>query len=246
VRDTLCLLRARLSGSDVQSKHVKTIQDTSWKPKNLKGSPQTCTKSYIHDQPCLHSYTYVFWLKFFSFLFTVSLINFDLQSFNPSSVHVVSTAARSPDISSTWQPKRQAIQAVYAKGMMFLFLVHVYTTFTLRSHWIHTTFTLCSHWIHTTFTLRCSHFSHSHQAETVWFPGLLGLPGLPGSSTAQIEHVCFTSSFPSPCCPYVKRRTCRKDSKMRFFHDLSEFSLCLLLSFTFVCTPLPSMTGALP
>jgi hypothetical protein len=95
---------------------------------------------------------------------------------------VVSTAARSPDISSTWQPKRQAIQAVYAKGMMFLFLVHVYTTFTLRSHWIHTT-----------FTLRCSHFSHSHQAETVWFPGLLGLPG---SSTAQIKHVCFTSSFP--------------------------------------------------
>ena len=135
---------------DQKSKHVKTIQDTSWKPKNLKGSPQTCTKSYIHDQPCLHSYTYVFWLKFFSFLFTVSLINFDLQSFNPSSVHVVSTAARSPDISSTWQPKRQAIQAVYAKGMMFLFLVHVYTTFTLRSHYIHTTFTLCSHYVHTT------------------------------------------------------------------------------------------------
>ena len=200
MRDTLCLLRARLSGSDVQSKHVKTIQDTSWKPKNLKGSPQTCTKSYIHDQPCLHSYTYVFWLKFFSFLFTVSLINFDLQSFNPSSVHVVSTAARSPDISSTWQPKRQAIQAVYAKGMMFLFLVYLHTTFTLRSDYVHTTFTLNSHYVHTTlFTFLT--FTSGKDCVIPWPSWLLHC-----SDWACLFHIIFPVA---PCCPYVKRRTCK-------------------------------------
>ena len=163
-----------------------------------------------------------------------------LQSFNPSSVHVVSTAARSPDISSTWQPKRQAIQAVYAKGMMFLFLVHVYTTFTLHSHYVHTMFTLRSHYV--------VHIFDIHIRQRLCDSWLLGLPGLPGSSTAQIEHACFTSSFPLLPVALMSNveHVSRKDSKMRFFHFLSEFSLCLLLSLTFVCTPIPSMTGALP
>ena len=130
------------------SRQFKTPHGSQRTSRDLRKHVQNHT--YMINHVCIPLNTYVFWLKFFSFLFTVSLINFDLQSFNPSSVHVVSTAARSPDISSTWQPKRQAIQAVYAKGMMFLFLVHVYTTFTLRSHYIHTTFTLCSHYVHTT------------------------------------------------------------------------------------------------
>ena len=189
------------------SRQFKTPRGSQRTSRDLRKHVQNHT--YMINHVCIPLNTYVFWLKFFSFLFTVSLINFDLQSFNPSSVHVVSTAARSPDISSTWQPKRQAIQAVYAKGMMFLFLVHVYTTFTLRSHYIHTTFTLCSHYVHTTFTLRCSHFWHSHQAKTVWF--LASWPSWPSwllhcSDWACLFHIIFPVA---PCCPYVKRRTCK-------------------------------------